>query len=70
MKKNLRDLIAVTDLVILPKLDSNRSFFFGFGLYDVEIRWMTSTNNRTPPLCCVKLCASCLALKFAGDLEK
>ena len=33
-KAKLRDLIAATGLIILPKLDSNNRFF---GLYDLEI---------------------------------
>ena len=40
-KANLRDLIAVTSLVILLKLDSD---FFFFGTYDLEIKWMNSKN--------------------------
>ena len=48
------DLIAATGLVILLKLDSNHWFF---SPYDLEIRWMTSKNNRTPPLGYSKLCA-------------
>ena len=52
-KANLRDLIAATGLVI--KLDSNRQFFHPC---DREIWWMTSKNNRTLLLYCVKLCAS------------
>ena len=49
------DLIAVTGLVILLKLDSNRQFF---GLYDLEIWCMTLKNNRTPLLWNIKLCVS------------
>ena len=52
---NLRDLKAGTDLVILLKLDSNHRFF---GLYDLEICWMTLENNRAHLLCYIKLCAS------------
>ena len=52
--KNLRDLIAATDLVILLKLDSNHWFFI---LHDLEITWMTSKNNRAPLLGNIKLCA-------------
>ena len=37
------------------KLDSNCQFF---SLCDLEIWWMTLTNNRTLPLYYVKLCAS------------
>ena len=44
-KSNMRDLIAVIILVILLKLDSNHWFF---SPYDLEIRWMTSKNNRAP----------------------
>ena len=44
-KANLKDLIAATGLVILPKLDSSRRFFSLCGL---EIWWMTSQNNRAP----------------------
>ena len=54
-KVNSRDLIAVTDPVILLKLDSNHHFF---GPYDLEIWWMTFINNRAPLLCYIKLCAS------------
>ena len=52
---NLRDLIAAIRLVILIKLDSNHRIF---GAYDLEIWWMTSTNNRVPLLWYVKFCAS------------
>ena len=44
--KNLRDLIAVTGLVILLKLDSNLRFFKPC---DVEIWWVTPTSPPTPP---------------------
>ena len=44
-KANLRDLIAVTRLVILLKLDSNRRFF---SPWELEIWWMTSKKNRAP----------------------
>ena len=54
-KANLRDLIAVTGLVILRNLDSNNWFFI---LYDLEIRWITSKINRAPLLGHIKLCAS------------
>ena len=54
-KANLRDLIAATGLVMLLKLDSNHWFFI---LYHIEIRWMTSKNNRIPFLGYIKLCAS------------
>ena len=54
-KANLRDLIAATGLVILLKFDPNRRFF---SLYDLEIRWMTSKNNRAPLLYYITLCAS------------
>ena len=54
-KTNLRDLIAATSLVILPKLDSNRRFF---SPCDLAIWWMTSKNNRAPLWYNVKLCAS------------
>ena len=50
----LRDLIAVTGIVILRKLDSNNWFFI---LYDLKIRWITSKNNRAPLLGHIKLCA-------------
>ena len=53
-KTNLRDLIAVTSLVILPKLDSNHWFF---SPYDLEIWWMTSKNNTAPCLGYINLCA-------------
>ena len=54
-KANLRDLIAVTGLVITLKLHSNRRFF---SLCDLEIWWMTQKNNRAPLLCYFKLFAS------------
>ena len=53
-KANLRDLIAVTGLVILLKLDSNHWFFTPF---DLEITWSTLKNNRAPLLGYIKLCA-------------
>ena len=54
-KANLRDLIAVTGLAILLKLDSNR-WLIGPG--DLEIWWMTSKNNKAPFLYCIKFYAS------------
>ena len=54
-KAILRDLIAVTGLVILLKLDLNHRFF---SLFDLETWWMTSTINRVPLLYYIKLCAS------------
>ena len=54
-KANLRDLIAVTGLVILPRLDWNRRFF---SPCDLDIQCMTSTNYRAPLLHNIKLCAS------------
>ena len=51
-KANVRDLIAVTGLVILLKLDSNHRFFIPS---DLEIWWM---NNRAPLLCYSKRFAS------------
>ena len=68
-KANLRDLIAVTGLVILLKLDSNRQFFSRempnlgqngrfFEPCDLEIWRMTLRNNRAPLLCYFKLCAA------------
>ena len=47
-------LKAVTGLVILLRLDSNRRFF---GAYDNIIYWMTSQKNRAPVPCYVKPCA-------------
>ena len=52
---NLRDLKAMTGLVIFLKLDSNHQFF---GLCDLEIWWMTLKNNGAPFLYHIKLCAS------------
>ena len=53
---NLRDLIAVTGLVILLKLDSNRWFS---SLCDLEIWWMTKKKkNRAPLQCYFKFFAS------------
>ena len=52
---NLRDFIAVTGLVILLKLDSNRQFFSPCQL---EIWWMTLKNNKAPLLCYFKICTS------------
>ena len=54
-KANLRDLTAATSLVIFLKLHPNRWFF---GLWDLEIWQMNSSNNRVPLLCYIKLCAS------------
>ena len=54
-KANLRDLIAATNLVILPKLNSNHRFFHPCHL---EIWWMTPKSKRAPLLYCIKLCAS------------
>ena len=51
---NLRDLIAVTSLVISLKLDSNHWFF---SPYDLEIWRMTSKNDRAPRLGYINLCA-------------
>ena len=51
-KANLWDLIAPTCLVMLLQLYSNCWFF---GLYDLEIRWMTFKNNMAPVH--VKFCA-------------
>ena len=53
-KANLRDLIAVTGLVILLKMDSYHWFF---SPNDLEIKWMTSKNNRATLLGYTKLCA-------------
>ena len=55
LEANLRDLITATDVVILPKLDSNRWFF---SLCDLEIWWMNLENNRVPLLYYIKLCVS------------
>ena len=49
------DLIAATGLVILLKFDPNHRFF---SPCDLEIRCMTSKNNRAPLLYCIKLCVS------------
>ena len=54
-KAVLRDLIAVTGLVILLKFDQNHRFFSSC---DLEIWWMTSKHNRAPLLYYIKLCAS------------
>ena len=54
-KANLRDLIAATSLVILPRLDSYCRFF---SPCDLEIWWMTPKNNRARLLYYTKLCAS------------
>ena len=54
-KANLRDLIAVTGLVILLKLDWNHWLF---SPCDLEIWQMTSRNNKVLLLYYVKLCAS------------
>ena len=53
-KANVRDLIAVTGLVILLKLGSNHWFFIP---YDLEFRWPTLKNNRVSLLGYIKLCA-------------
>ena len=52
---NPGDLIAVTGLVILLELVSNRRFYSSSAL---EIWWMTLENNRAPLLYYIKLCAS------------
>ena len=44
----------VYKLMISLKLDANHLFF---SLHDLEIRWMTSKNNRAPLLGCIELCA-------------
>ena len=54
-KANLKDLLTVTGLVILLKLDSNHRFF---SQCDLEIWWMISKNNRALLLYYIKLCAS------------
>ena len=54
-KANVRDLIAVTGLVILVKLDSNQLFF---SPCDLEIWRLTWKRNRAPLLYYIKLCAS------------
>ena len=54
-KANLRDLIAVTGLVILLKFDPNHRFF---SPCDLEIWCMISKNNRAPLLYYIKLCVS------------
>ena len=54
-KANLRDLIAATGLVILPKLDSNCWFF---SPCDLEIWWITSKDKRAPLLYYIKICES------------
>ena len=54
-KANLREVTAVTGLVILLKLDSNRRLF---SPCDLEIWWMTPKNNRAPLVCYFKLFAS------------
>ena len=53
-KANLKDLIAATGLVILLKFDQNHRFF---SPCDLEIWWMTLTNNRAPLLYYIKLSA-------------
>ena len=54
-KANLKDFIAVTGLIILLKLDSNRRFC---SPCDLDIWWMTSKNYRAPLLHYIKLFAS------------
>ena len=44
----------VYKLMISLKLDANHLFF---SLHDLEIRWITSKNNRAPLLGCIELCA-------------
>ena len=53
-KANLKDLIAATGLVILLKFDQHHRFF---SPCDLEIWWMTSTNNRAPLHYYIKLSA-------------
>ena len=65
-KANLRDLIAVTGLVILLKLDWNRQFF---SPCDLQMWCMASKNYGTPLLHYIKLCASSQTLgEFKLDL--
>ena len=52
---NLGDLIAATGLVILLESDS---YCWYFSLCDLEIWWMSSTNNRAPLLHYIKLSVS------------
>ena len=54
-KANLRDLIAVTRLVLLLKFDPNHRFF---NSCDLEVWWMTSKNYRAHLLYYIKLCGS------------
>ena len=55
-KVNLRDLIAVTGLIIWLKFYPNHQFF---SPCDVEIWCITLKNNRLPLLHYIKLCVSC-----------
>ena len=57
-KANLRDLIAATGLAILLKNLMKYRRFCGPCHLQLEIWWMSSKNNRAPPLYYVKLCAS------------
>ena len=50
----MANLTPATGLVILLKFDSNRWFF---SPCEMEIRRMTSKNNRAPPFGYIKLCA-------------
>ena len=54
-KAKLRDLIAGIGLVIFLSIWIQNWRFFG--LYDLQIWWMTSQTNRAPVLCYGKLCA-------------
>ena len=63
-KANLRDVIAATGLVILPKLNLKRRFF---SPCDLEIWWMTSKNYRAPLLHYIKLCASSQTPRCSGQ---
>ena len=66
-KANLRNLIAATGLVILPKLDSNHQ---SFKLCDLEIWWMTSKNNTAPlhqALCIISIPSVNLKLSYSAE---
>ena len=66
-KANLKDLIAATGLVILLKFDQHHRFF---SPCDLEIWWMTSTNNRAPLHYYIKLSALLQSHRWIQTVRK
>ena len=52
----MRTAVAVRKCSIRVKNSGQNGRFFS--PCDLKIWWITSKNNRAPPLCCFKLCAS------------